>query len=215
MCDWKGVDDNSCGLVVIVVLLLGGTCCVTFRWYSLCGYHIIIIRQNSANDYYREPSEQIESISCTRNANLNQSSNFLPATLTATSLNTNFEDSIFEIDPCTSETPLLRKGEKTKGERVDSELRTLLRKERTTSRVGNNLDEYEGGQCQQDGSGELRKLLVGARPLHERKVDNSLGGYDMVGGGWEHQDGGGELRRFLGPLHRRTTSRHKGWEIST
>ena len=169
----------------------------------------------SANEYDREPSEQIESNSCARNANLNQSSNFLPSTLTATSLNTNFEDSLFEINPCTSEAPLLRKGEKTKGERVDSELRTLLRKERTTSRVGNNLDEYEGGQCQQDGSGELRKLLVGARPLHERKVDNSLGGYDMVGGGWEHQDGGGELRRLLGPLHRRTASRHQDWEIST
>ena len=119
------------------------------------------------------------------------------------SLNTNFEDSLFEIGPG-DEAPLLRKEEKEKGERVDSELRRLLEKERGGSRVDNNLDGYEmvggawehqmvGGAWEHpNGGGELRRLLVGAGPLHGRKVDNNVGA-----------------------LHGSPTSRHQGWEIST
>ena len=178
-----------------------------------------IFDENSDDDYDREPSERNEP-SSPRNTNLSQGSKFLPATLTASCLNTNFENSLLEINPCTGEAPLVRQGEKAKGERVDSELRTLLQNERKMPRVvvGTNLDEYEQ-------NGELRRLLVGARPLHDgRKVDTNLGEYDLLGGGWEHQDGGGDLQRLFGPLHRiqdgplhekTTTSRQQGWEIST
>ena len=109
------------------------------------------------------------------------------------SLNTNFEDSLFEICPG-DEAPLLKKGEKEKGERVESELRRLLEKERGGRRVENNLDEYKmvGGAWEHpDGGGELRRLLVGAGPLHGKKLDNDMGA-----------------------LHGSTTSRHQGWEIS-
>ena len=110
------------------------------------------------------------------------------------SLNTNFEDSLFEIGPI-DEAPLLKKGEKEKGERVESELRRLLGKERGGRKVDNNLDGYKmvGGSWEHpDGGGELQNLLVGAGPLHGRKVDNNMGA-----------------------LHRSTTSRHQEWEIST
>ena len=121
------------------------------------------------------------------------------------SLNTNFEDSLFEIGPI-DEAPLLRKGEKEKGERVESELRRLLEEKRGGRKVENNLDGYEmvgggwenqmvgGGWEHPDGGGELRRLLVGAAagPMHGRKVENNIGA-----------------------LHGSTTSRHQGWKIST
>ena len=112
------------------------------------------------------------------------------------SLNTNFEDSLFEIGPG-DEAPLLKKGEKEKGERVKSELRRLLEKERGGRKVDSSLDGYKmvggakGAWEHPDGGGELQRLLVGAGPLHGRKVVNDMGA-----------------------LHGSTTSRHQGWEIS-
>ena len=158
------------------------------------------------NDYDREPCEQIEQPGSTRKANLNQNSNFLPPTILLSSLNTNFEDSIFEINPGTGEAPVPRKGEKAKADGVDSELKRLLQQqERGDGRkVGNNLDMVGGGweehprvggtwEEHQDGGGELRRLLVGAGPLHGRNVENNLGA----------------------GLHGRTMSRQQDWEIST
>ena len=135
----------------------------------------------SVEDYDREPSERVESNSA-RSASLNQSLNFLPTTMIS-SLNTNFEDSLFEID-LGNEPPLLKRGEKEKGEGIDSELKRLLQNGGGRREMEKKLNEnqmWEGNWDHQDGGGELRRLLSGVRPLQ---------------------------------LHGRTTSRHQGWEIS-
>ena len=134
------------------------------------------------DNYDREPSERPERSSIARNMSLKQGSKFLPSNL-VTSINTNFEDSLFEID-LGNEPPLLKRGEKAKGEGIDSELKRLLQKGGGRREMEKKLNEnqmWEGTWDHQDGGGELQRLLSGARPLQ---------------------------------LHGGTTSRHQGWEIS-
>ena len=126
------------------------------------------------DNYYREPSERPERSSIVRNVSLKQG--FLPSNL-VTSINTNFEDSLFEID-LGNEPPLLKRGEKAKGEGIDSELKRLLQNGGGRREMEKKLNEnqmWEGTWDDQDGGGELRRLLSGVRPLHGRTTSRHQG----------------------------------------
>ena len=128
------------------------------------------------DNYDREPSERPERSSIARNMSLKQGSKFLPSNL-VTSINTNFEDSLFEID-LGNEPPLLKRGEKAKGEGIDSELKRLLQKGGGRREMEKKLNEnqmWEGTWDDQDGGGELRRLLSGVRPLHGRTTSRHQG----------------------------------------